>query len=346
MNMKRLLLILLVFFSILCSTTMSAADVPTGLVRVKSARTSWYLASSKSGTPTTAAKNANKLDQVWILQTSGSGYYLRSAQTGEYLQATMTTTASGKATLYIRTTPNATNTFNICAKSDFSGDFLNTNSSHNLFKYSYDDGCNWYIEPEEKFTMDEVHERIMSMNPYAKELEDGAYYRIVSYYDLDVTGGSDLTAKNRDLTNLNQCWQLHQSGSGWLIQNVVSQKYVQNQTTTSAPFREGNTKVVFNIKPVDDEWDYKWTINYGNNSAGFHDASSQGHNVVLWSTNADASVWHFEKMELTDEEIEAARGGQSAFDELVKNKSKLQANLDNLFEDKSFAKSVRHVLRR
>lgn len=336
--MKRFYLFLLALLGFLGSMTVSAQDFPTGLVRLKSNRTSYYLSTSSSGTATTAVKNLNKLDQVWILLASGGGYSLRSANTGEYLQTTMTSTASGKATLYIRTSPNATSTkalYNISAKSDCSGDFLNTNTSHNLFKYSMDDGCDWFIEAVENFTLDEIRERILGMNPYASEIEDDAYYRIVSYYDLDLTGGSDLTAKSRDLENLNQCWQLHKSGSGWQIQNVVSQKYVQNQTTTSAPFHEGNTKVIFNIKPVNDEWDYKWTINYGSNSAGLHDASSQGHNVVLWSTNADASVWHFEKIELTDEEIEAARGGQAAYDELVKNKTKLQTNLNNLFEDKA-----------
>lgn len=336
--MKRFFLLLLAFLGILGSVTISADDIPTGLVRVKSGRTDWYLSTASSGNAATTAKNLSKLDQVWILQGSGSSYTLRSANTGEYLQNSMTVTGSGSSTLYIRTSPNATPSkalFNISAKNDFSGDFLNTNSGHGLFKYSFDGGCDWYLEAVENFTMDEVRERILSMNPYAKEIEDGAYYRIVSVYGLDITGGSDLTAKSRDLTNLTQCWQVHKSGNGWHIQNVVSQKYVQNQTTTSAPFREGNTKVVFNIKPVNDEWDYKWTINYGSNSAGFHDASSQSHNVVLWSTNADASVWHFEKVELTDEEIEAARGGQSIYDDLVKNKSKLQTNLNNLFEDKA-----------
>ena len=336
--MKRLFLFLFAFLGLVGSVTMSAADIPTGLVRVKSNRTSYYLSTSSSGNATTAAKNLNKLDQVWILQGSGSSYSLRSANTGEYLQATMTSTAPSSVTLYIRTSPNATNTkplFNICVKSDFSGEFLNTNTSHNLFKYSFDDGCDWLLETVENFTMDEVREHILSMNPYAGELEDGAYYRLVSYYGLIVTGGSDLTAKEIDADNFYQYWQLHKTNEGWLIQDVVSQKYVQHQTTTSAPFREGNTKVAFNITPVNDDWDYRWTIYYGTENKGFHDASSQGHNVVLWSTTAAASEWRFEKVTLSEADIEAARGGQAAFDELVANKSKLQANLNNLFEDKS-----------
>ena len=174
--MKKFYLFLLAFLGIVGSMTINAADFPTGLVRVKSNRTSYYLSTSSKGTATTTAKNLNKLDQVWILLEGGGGYSLRSANTGEYLQTTMTSTASGKATLYIRKSPNATSSkalYNFSAKSDCSGDFLNTNTSHNLFKYSMDDGCDWFIEAVENFTMDEVRERILGMSPYTGTLKDG-----------------------------------------------------------------------------------------------------------------------------------------------------------------------------
>ena len=317
--------------------SIHAEEIPTGLVRFKSARTSRYLSTAKSGVATTTVKNLNTLNQVWILLKSGNGYTIRSANTGEYLQADYATPASGAATLYLRKSPNATSTnalFNVSSKSDFSGsDFMNTNTSYNLFKYQMDAGCDWYIEAVENFSLDEIRERILGMSPYASEIEDGAYYRIWSTYDLVITGGSDLTAKDKDADNFYQYWQVTKSGNGWLIQDVVTQKYVQRQTTQSALYREGNTQVEFNINPVNDEWDYRWTIFYGTDVQGFHDASSQGHNVVRWNTNAAASEWHFEKVELSEEDIANARGGQAAFDELVANKSKLQQALNNLFED-------------
>ena len=338
MLMKRFFLLLMTLLGLIGSTPATAQDFPTGLVRLKSNRTSWYLSTAKSGTATTTARNLNTLNQVWILQANGAGYTLRSANTGEYLQADYAAPASGKTTLYIRQSPNANAAkalINISSDSSFGGKFLNTNTSHNLFTYSMDDGCDWLIESVENFTMDEIRERILGMSPYAKELEDSAYYRLVSYYDLVATGGSDISTKNPDPANFYQYWQLKKSGTGWTIQDVVSQKYIQHQTTTSAIYREGTTKVIFNIKPVNDDWDYRWTIAYGSESAGLHDASSQGHNVVLWSTNAAASEWHFEKVELSEQDIENARAGQGAYDELVKNKSKLQKNLDSLFVDKS-----------
>lgn len=335
--MKRLYLFIMAFLGFVGSVTMNA-EVPTGLVRIKSDRTSWYLSTASKGAATTTAYNEQSLEQVWILLTSGNGYVLRSANTGEYLQAAYDTPASGAATLYIRTSPNATASkalFNISSDSSFGGKFLNTNTGHGLFTYSMDGGCDWYIEKVENFTLDEIRERILGMSPYASSLKDGAYYRIVSYYDRVITASANLATKAADEENFNQYWQLHKSGSGWSIQSVVSQQYIQRQNNTSSPYGMGSTAVAFNISPVKDDWDSRWTIYYGSEGQGLHDASSQGHNVVRWSTGASASEWHFEEVALSAEDIEQARAGQLVYDELVANKTKLQACLDNLFEDKA-----------
>ena len=100
--------LLVTLFTLLGVMTASAQNFATGLVRVKSNRTSYYLSTAKSGAATTTSPKSTNYDQVWVLLKSGSGYSLRSANTGEYLQATMTGTAAGKATLYIRKSPNAT----------------------------------------------------------------------------------------------------------------------------------------------------------------------------------------------------------------------------------------------
>ncbi|MBO4613120.1 MAG: M60 family metallopeptidase [Bacteroidaceae bacterium] len=337
--MKRIYLLLLMLLSFIGNNYVNAQDITTGLVRVKSKRTSYYLSTANSGVATTTAKNLNTLNQVWILQASGDGYTFRSANTGEYLQADYAVPASGATTLYIRKSPNATGTavfYNISSDKNFGGKFLNTNTSHNLFTYSFDDGCDWYLETVENYTEDEIKERILGMSPYAGELKDGAYYRIASYYDLYLTEGSDLTTKTLDKENLSQCWQLHKSGSGWTIQSVLTLKYIGNQTQNSTPYHMVTSAVEFNIVRVNDGWDYRWTIKVGSNSGGLHDSSSQGHNVVYWwDPAAAASEWHFVEAEITEEEIEAARAGQTAYEDLVANRSKLQKNLNNLFDNKA-----------
>ncbi|MCR4995224.1 MAG: M60 family metallopeptidase [Bacteroidales bacterium] len=277
-----------------------------------------------------------------MLLKDGEGYSLRSANTGEYLQADFSDPASGKTRLYIQSSPNNTGTqqyVNVSSSSDFSGKTcLNLGQDgKTLYEWTYsgDSGSDWLIESADNFDLETVRTELLAMSPYVGTLEDGAYYRIVSSYDLVITGGTSLSTMQVDESNYYQYWQLHQSGSGWTIQDVVTQNYVQRQNSTSAAFVEGTAAIPFNIQAVDDDWDYKWTIVYGSETAGFHDSSSQGHSVVRWSTTADASIWHFEKVELSEEEIAAARGQQNVYEDLVANQTALQTSLDNLFEDKA-----------
>jgi hypothetical protein len=96
--MKKLLLttFIISLLSPLTSLFSRAQDFDTGLVRLKSKRTSWYLSTESSGSAATTAKNTTKLNQAWILEVYGDGYYLRNANTGEYLQADYTQPGTGK----------------------------------------------------------------------------------------------------------------------------------------------------------------------------------------------------------------------------------------------------------
>lgn len=341
------------------NSIVHAQDITTGVVRVKSNRTSYYLSSSGVGNVTTTANNnESNYNQIWILLKNGSGYTLRSANTGEYLQATMTTVSSGKATLYIRKSPNATASkalINISAKSDCTGDFLNTNTSHNLFKYSMDEGCDWIVEASTKYTEDEVRQRLASKTGFVGELSEGKYYRVISYYgraliDTEAVGG-DMSTQPIDANDISQYWTLIKDGDKWKFENVLTQRLLLKQTTTSAPFhtttKENATKFNLSVSSVvtqlpGDGWDYTWTINFPDDSRGLHDSESQGHNVVLWSTNAAASVWQFQECEVSQQAIDDARAKLSDLDdaiakynELVKQKAALQKELDSLFTDKA-----------
>lgn len=341
--MKKLYLILLTLLSLLGSLDSYAEDIPTGLVRFRNKRVSnACLSTAKSGQATGATRNTSQIAQVWVLLQDGNGYSVRSANTGEYLQADFGAPASSKVTLYIQKSPNNTGTqkyVNISSKSDFSGNScLNLNGDgKTLYAWSYanDAGSDWLIEEVTNFDLDEIRTKLMGLSPYVGELEDSAYYRIVSYYDMVLTEGTNLATKNLDENNFSQYWRLVKNGTGWSFQSVITDKYIQRQTSTSTPYKMGVTKVAFNIKPVQDDWDYRWTIAFGSDASGMHDASSQGHQVVLWSTSAAASEWHFEKVELSEEAIEAARKASGEYDAIVKNKTVIQTRLNALFADKA-----------
>lgn len=340
--MKHILLRLSFIICCLSFGSMAALaqDFDTGLIRLKSKRTSRYLSTETSGSATTAAKNLQKMSQVWILEPYIDGYYLRSANTGEYLQADYAVPAAGKTRLYIRKSPNATGNalfWNISSKSDFSGsNFLNTNSSsYALFSYSMDAGCDWYIEAETNFTEADVLARMQELSPFTNELKDGAYYRLHSIYSRVLTEGSDLSTKEPDDTNFSQYWQLHKGDNGWSLQTAVTQKYILRQTQNSTPYHLGATPTFFNIKATGDKWETYWTISYGSDQGGLHDATTQGHLVVYWSTNAEASVWKLEEVELDEAVVEQMRQMQADYDNLVQNKATFQQHLDNLFDDQA-----------
>ncbi|MBQ8968661.1 MAG: M60 family metallopeptidase [Bacteroidaceae bacterium] len=317
-----------------------------GLIRLSNKRTSTaYLTSRESGSAVGASKVSSGLSQVWILEKSGNGYTLRSANTGQFLQSTFGTPANTATTLYIQFSPNNTGTqsyINISSESDFSGQSClnlgNNGTTVTKWSYSNDAGSDWAISLVEDVTEEDVRNHINEVNGYAETLTDGKYYRLISTnynrYMTEVDGNLQSIALNKD--NYSQYWKLVKSGTGWAIQNVVSQKYVQAQGTTSAVYKTGTSKVTLYPRRTDDKWEYKWVIpNANNGQMGLHTASSQAYNVVLWSTNAEASVWGFQEVELSEEEIEAARGSLKEYEELVKNISTFQAHLDNLFADKA-----------
>ena len=356
MNMKRLYFLLVALLAAATTMPVSAQDVPTGLVRVKSERTGYYLSTAKAGSATTTARNLNTYNQVWVLLPSDNGYSLRSANTGEYLQAAYATPGSGKVTLYIRKSPNATTSkalYNISSDSGFGGSFLNTNTSYNLFSYSMDAGCDWYIEAVTNYTLEDVKQRLLDQSPYAGELSEGKYYRVISYYgralqDAEVLGG-DVTTQTVDAKEMAQYWTLKKVDDDWKLENVLTQRFLLCQSDQSKPYRtttaanveQFNLNVSFAITPQDDDWEYKWTIAAPGESQGLHDAESQSHNVVRWSTAAAASVWQFQEVELSQEDIDAAREKLSDLDDIIaefkelsSRKAVLQKELDSLFVDK------------
>ncbi len=317
-----------------------------GLVRLHNKRVSTsYLTTNDADLAKGAAKATSGLGQVWILEESSEGYTLRSANTGQYLQSDFATPAAGAAVLYIQFSPNNTGTeayCNISSKDDFSGSScLNLgNDGTTLHKWSYsgDAGSDWAIELVEDVSEEDVRMNLNDAKGYVSALEDGAYYHIVSFsYGRYMTEADNvLKGLEADATNYSQCWKVTKSSTGYNFQNVVSQKYVQPQYNTSEAYVTGDNVATLFATRVSDKWEYKWVItDYSGGSQGLHTSSSQGYSVVHWSTSAAASEWAFVKVELTDEEIEAARSTYQEFQVLQANVSTYQTYLDNLFADKA-----------
>lgn len=315
------------------------------LIKLYNKRISNYLTASK-GSVYGAAKAKTGFSQIWIKEADDTGWTLRSAETGEYLTDDFGT--PGDATkLYMKYSPNNTNTNTdawgiISSEADFSGQkCLNLgNDGKTLYKWSYagDAGCDWGIDLVTDVTEEEIRDHLNQAKGWAKEIEDGAYYRIVStHYNLDMTEmDGNLKSVKRDENKLTQCWQIRKSGDGYTFQNVVTENYASQSPGTSQYFTTNAQPHTFFIKQTTDKWSYSFTITQSQGaSAGMHTASSQSNYVVLWSTDASASVWAFEKVNLTQEQIDKARAAEKEYARILANKAKYQTTLNTLFEDKA-----------
>ncbi len=356
--MKRFLLFLTTLFVFVGGVNLFAADIPTGLLRFKNKRTTTaYLTSKSAGSAVGASKTTADWSQIWLVSASGDGFTIRNAKTAEYLQANFSEPAAGKATLYIQYDKNQTTCLNISSKSDFSGSTClnlgNNGTQITKWNCSNDTGSMWIAEDVTDVTEAEVRQHFKEISGFTDELSEGKYYRIISSYgrameDSETLGG-DVSTQNVDASRIAQYWTLTKDGSYWRFQNVLTQRYMVPQTTTSAPFHTTTAETVeklslnvsFTAMLLSSD-DATWTIAAPGSTRGLHDASGQGHMVVLWSTAADASVWQFQEAEVSQEAIDAAREKLDdydkvveAFNEIVKQKSALQQALNNLFADKA-----------
>jgi hypothetical protein len=315
-----------------------------GLIRLHNKRTATaYLTTNEAGNAVCAPRDTTSLSQVWILEKSGEGHTLRSANTGQYLQDSYAEPAASAKVLYIQFSPNnkdADAYINISSNSDFSGstcmNLKTDGTTVTKWSYSGDAGSDWAIELVDDVTEEEVRENLNQQKGYVSELIDGAYYRLIStQYGVYATEtDNDVKGFALNATNYSQYWLLTKNGNGYSFQNVLTQNYIQPQNNRSNIYRTATPKATLYPTRTNDKWEYKWTIpNAQGGTTGMH--TDQSKNVVMWNTDADASVWAFQKVELSQEDIDAARAVRAIYEGLVNNAANIQTSLDKLFADKA-----------
>ncbi len=176
-------------------------------------------------------------------------------------------------------------------------------------------------------------------NIYATELTDGLYYRIVSdAYGVHMTeANGELECISEDPTNFSQYWQFIKSGDEWQIKNVLTDNYIQKQSTIYSRYYTAIFPVSFYIDSTGETMKHAWYIH---NTADGSDGDKvnhcdSGYHVVPWYTNNDGSKWVFIEVELDEEDIAAAKAEYGIYTDLVDNLDAVQASLDNLFADKA-----------
>ena len=316
------------------------------LVRLTNRRSSNARLADNGTNTVGASKNNNTLAQVWLLSKSGSGYTLRNANTGRYLNddSNFRSPSQTANTIYIQFSPNnGTNDayINLSEDANFSGNVcLNLNGDGTtLYKWTCqsDQGSDWSIALAGNYTLTEVEEHLLTLGGLS-EPQAGKYYRIKNiaksnYINEDI-GANVLTCEGKDADKLSQYWTLVQSGSRWCLQNLCTQRYiVQKNGSLSTQYTTNLTKTnTFEIKRTDDATSLTYYI-LDSNTVGLHcDASNV---VVGWSYNATNSIWGFEEVQLDEDFIEAGRSQLAAYTDLKRNINSYKTKLGNLFQDKA-----------
>ncbi|MBP5392572.1 MAG: M60 family metallopeptidase [Bacteroidaceae bacterium] len=317
------------------------------LVRLTNRRSSNSRLSDNGSSTLGVGKNDNSLAQVWLLTKSGSGYTLRNANTGRFLNDdnNFRSPSTSSNTIFIQFSPNnGTNDayINLSEKEDFSGNVcLNLNGDGTtLYKWTCqnDQGSDWSIAIAENFSLQEVEDNLRAKSGLS-EPEVGKYYRIrnmgYSNYINENIGANALTCESKDAEKLSQYWTLVQASNGrWNIQNLCTQRYiVQQNGSLSTQYRTNASRTnAFSIQRTDDATNLSYYI-LDSGNVGLHcDASNV---VVGWYSNNNNSVWGFEEVELDDEFIEAGRAKLNAYTELQQNINTYKTALGNLFQDKA-----------
>lgn len=125
-------------------------------------------------------------------------------------------------------------------------------------------------------------------------------------------------------------WYLDVTAEGVTMQNVYTGNYIQKQTGTSQFFTTGSTAVRATLT---DKGDGTYMFSSG---SYMHCSASQGFNVVnWWEANNTASVWVVESVDITAEQVAAARAEYNNAVGINDNADTYNALLTKVFTDLS-----------
>ncbi len=314
--MRRILSLLISAFVGLWSSTASAETVQEQLERLHAATDgtlvrlhakrspSRYLANSGETLSMPVPESENDAKTLWILRPSGEGFTLQNTATTKYLSIVAGESApqakADAVTLYIRANTvsgaGTGNWVNISCNSDFSGkSTLNMNADNNetLYIWNLDEGGIWTIEEAEEVA------------PVAPE-QGKTYYLHSMLYDRYVGESSNhqlVTTEGID-KNIFPVFTFEKSGDGFLIKNVVTERYISGASDLSENYTsvESGGQVFVPERVPHSAWFFK----QNGKTYGLHVAEDNSYDLVSW-TNTTASVLYLEPVEVSDEEIAEMR---------------------------------------
>lgn len=312
------------------------ADGQSALYRFRNyrARTKYVTA---EGDAIRGANLTDDLSQVWVVIPNGDGYNILNAATGRYLGGEEYNMLTATATKYYIRKYFSSEYYEVSTDQKFADKTLmNMSPEYAMATWTTnDEGSLWVMEDVYDVSLDDVKANILNNGPFARELQEGVYYRIqnTNYGLYMAQDDATIVCRDRDEKAFQQYWTVKRDGSGWQIRNLLSDDYVGHQTNISNKFPMQADATTMYTARTNDQWHTTWNItNTEGHITGMHCDAAK--NVVLWYNDNASNAWGFEPVELSQEEVDAALGEMKKYKDLVANRAAIQATLDAIFADK------------
>ena len=169
--------------------------------------------------------------------------------------------------------------------------------------------------------------------------QDGATYRLTNTVrDNAVLVEDYLTNKligGGESSMCNDLWKFIKSGEDWIMQNVLTERYIQNEIGFDVVFHTdvvpATYKVTRNTKFSEECYNI---LNGSNNYYAIHCAS--GYRIVPWfpgTTKYEGTEWTYERVDVSDEVIAAARKKVEDLTFVYNNQERVNEIYSSHFED-------------
>ncbi len=171
--------------------------------------------------------------------------------------------------------------------------------------------------------------------------QDGAVYRMVNTYRENAMlaedyGFNELFCMAKKDGDCRQLWKFIKSSDGWYIQNIFTGRYIQHETEIGKRFTTGENPELFYVSRNNGFDTECYNIVGASSSSSLHCAGD--YTVVLWYcavNRFEGSEWTYEQVEISDDEIAAARAQYNKFNIVRENKDSVMATLSKYFVDES-----------
>lgn len=170
------------------------------------------------------------------------------------------------------------------------------------------------------------------------QLENGKVYNFVNAeknLSMSVVRMSGVGVTDTDMDDYSQLWYATAKGSGFVLRNLASGRYLMSPNKTSNAWtivKEQDANCVFSCTKIGENYAIRVTGNSGSYNYMHADGSN---NIVCWESSNPNSQWKMNVVEISNEVLDANWKALAEIDPEEATITSYKTHLDNLFNDKA-----------